>query len=84
VGRCTNYFSRLGVAEFAVQATTFRKGDCLLVTGPTTGALRLDATTIHDDTDFVDEALQGTLVSVPVPQKVRRGDMLFRIDNNNH
>ena len=80
VGRCTNYFSRLGVGEFAIQATTFRRGDRLLVTGPTTGALYLEATTIHDDANFVDEAQQGSLVSVPVPQKVRRGDMLFRID----
>lgn len=80
VGRCTNYFSRLAVGEFAVQAATFRQGDRLLVTGPTTGALYLDATTIHDDNDFVEEALQGQLVSVPVPQKVRRGDMLFRVD----
>ncbi len=79
VGRCTNYFSRLGVAEFRVQATTFRLGDRLLVTGPTTGALYADATTIHDDHDFVAEAQQGTLVSVPVPQKVRRGDMLFTL-----
>ena len=79
VGRCTNYFTRLQVAEFSVQATTFRQGDRLLVTGQTTGALYLEATTIHDDHDFITEAQQGTLVSVPVPQKVRRGDMLFLI-----
>ncbi|MCR4919527.1 MAG: U32 family peptidase [Prevotella sp.] len=80
IGRCTNYFSRLQVAEFSVQAANFRQGDRLLVTGPTTGALYLDVTTIHDDHDFITHTRQGTLVSVPVPQKVRRGDMLFRID----
>lgn len=81
VGKVVNYFSRIGVAEMAVEATTFKLGDKLLITGTTTGAMYLHANEIHDDDGSpVSEALQGHRVSVAVPGKVRPGDKLFRID----
>lgn len=46
VGKVTKYFSRLGVGEIAVQASTFKQGDKLLITGNTTGAMYLHATEI--------------------------------------
>jgi len=83
IGKVTKFFSRLFVGEIAVQANTFHKGDKLLITGPTTGAMYLHATEIHDDNGTVEEALQGTKVSVPVPGKVRPNDKVFRIDKTN-
>lgn len=80
VGCVNKYFSRIGVGEIAVQAGTFKKGDKLLITGPTTGAMYLHATEIHDDNGPIVEAVQHTLVSVPVPDKVRPNDKVFRID----
>ena len=83
VGRATKYYSRIGVGEFAVEATTFKVGDKLLVTGPTTGVMYLTATEIHDqDGHPVTEAPQGRLCAIPVSNKVRPSDKLFRIDNN--
>ena len=43
IGKVMKYFSRLGVAEIAVEANTFAKGDKLLITGNTTGAMFLNA-----------------------------------------
>ena len=80
VGRVNKYFSRLCVGEIAVQASTFKKGDRLLITGPTTGAMYLNATEIHDDNGTIEETVQHTFVSVPVPNKVRPNDKVFRID----
>ncbi len=80
VGMVNKYFSKIGVGEIAVQASTFKKGDRLLITGPTTGAMYLDATEIHDDNGPIDETVQHTYVSVPVPGKVRPHDKVFRID----
>ncbi len=80
VGKVTKYFSKLHVAEVAVEANTFKLGDKLLITGPTTGAMYLQATEIHDDNGPVDEALQGLRVSIPVTGKVRPNDKFFRID----
>ncbi len=81
VGVVNKFFSRLSVGEIAVQASTFKKGDKLLITGPTTGAMYLHATEIHDDNGSIEEAVQHTLVSVPVPGKVRPNDKVFRIDH---
>lgn len=80
VGKVMKYFSKLGVAEVAVEANTFRKGDKLLITGNTTGAMYLNAEEIRFDLKPVEQAEQGTRVSIPVPDKVRPNDKLFRID----
>ena len=80
VGMVNKYFSKIGVGEIAVQASTFKKGDRLLITGPTTGAMYLDATEIHDDNGPIEETVQHSYVSVPVPGKVRPHDKVFRID----
>ena len=79
VGKGTKYFSKLGVAEFAVEATTFQVGDKLLITGPTTGVIYVTAEEIHDDNGPVQVAQQGTRVSVAVPAKVRPSDKLFKL-----
>jgi putative protease len=79
VGKGTKYFSKRGVAEFAVEATTFEVGDKLLITGPTTGVIYVTAEEIHDDNGPVQVAQQGTRVSVAVPAKVRPSDKLFKI-----
>ena len=80
VGRGVKYFSRLGVAEFSVDAAEFSLGDKMLITGPTTGAVYVTPTEIHDDAGAVHTARQGTRVAFAVPAKVRPSDKLFRID----
>ena len=85
IGKGVKYFSRLGVAEFTVEADTFSVGDKMLITGPTTGALYVTVDEIHDDVQAVQTAQQGTRVSIKVPEKVRPSDKLFKIikDGNN-
>ena len=80
IGKGVKYFSRLGVAEFAVEANTFQVGDKLLVTGPTTGVMYLTATEIHDnDGHPVEKAPQGQRVAIPVSGKIRPSDKLFKL-----
>lgn len=79
VGRGVKYYSRLGVAEFTCDADEFSVGDHLLVTGPTTGVMYLDATEIRYDLQPVETALKGQHVSIPVPSKVRPSDKLFKL-----
>lgn len=82
VGKVTKYFSKIGVAEIAVEAASFKKGDKLLITGTTTGAMYLDAKEIRYDLDAVEEAEQGWRVSIPVPDKVRPNDKFFKLVKN--
>lgn len=79
VGKGVKYFSKLGVAEFKLEAGEIRKGDKLLVIGPTTGALYFTAEEIRYDLDPVEVGEKGRNVSLPVPEKVRPSDKLYRI-----
>lgn len=82
VGKVTKYFSKIGVAEISVEAASFKKGDKLLITGTTTGAMYLDAKEIRYDLGAVEEAQQGWRVSIPVPDKVRPNDKFFKLVKN--
>lgn len=79
IGKVIKYFSRLGVAEIAVEASTFAKGDKLLITGNSTGAMFLNADEIRYELNPVGIAEQGWRVSIPVPDKVRPNDKLFKL-----
>ena len=80
IGRGVKYFSKLGVAEFTVDAADFKLGDKVLITGPTTGVMYLDATEIRLELEPVDYAPKGTHVSIPVPGKIRQSDKLFKLE----
>ena len=80
IGRGVKYFSKLGVAEFTVDAADFKLGDKLLITGPTTGVMYLDAKEIRLELEPVDYAPKGTHVSIPVPGKIRQSDKLFKLE----
>lgn len=77
------YYSKLGVAEFKVEACELHRGDRILITGPTTGALYATAEEIRFDLRSVDVAKKGWHISIPIPQKVRRNDKLFIITGQN-
>ena len=81
VGRGVKYYSRLGVAEFTCDAAEFSVGDHLLITGPTTGVIYLDATEIRYELQPVHTAHKGQHISIPVPAKIRPSDKLFKLVN---
>lgn len=79
VGKGMKYFSKLGVAEFAIEAGEFSVGDKLLITGPTTGAVYLNADEIRFDLKPVETAIKGQRISIPVPVKIRPSDKLYKM-----
>lgn len=81
-GKVVRYFSKLSVAEFKIEACEVHKGDKLLVTGPTTGALFVTADEIRYDLGPVETARKGWHVSIPMGTKVRRNDKLFVIQSD--
>lgn len=78
-GRVVKYFSKLSVAEVAIQSAEIAVGDKLLITGPTTGVMYLDAKEIRYELQPVDKAEKGWRVSIPVEGKVRPNDKLFKL-----
>ncbi|MBQ3623833.1 MAG: U32 family peptidase [Prevotella sp.] len=81
VGKVIKYFSRLNVAEVAVQASEISLGDKLLITGPTTGVMYLDLNEMRYELQPVERAEKGWRVSIPVTGKVRPNDKLFKLEN---
>lgn len=79
VGRCTDYFSKLGVGEFLPEAASLTEGDKLMVTGNATGCLTFTLEDPRVDLKSVKEVPQGSPVSFRTPEKVRRGDKLYKI-----
>ena len=79
VGKVIKYFSRLGVAEIAVEASELELNDHLLITGTTTGVMYFDAKEIRYELQPVAKATKGTRVSIPVPDKVRPNDKVFKL-----
>jgi len=82
IGRGVKYFSKLGVAEFTVDAADFSVGDKLLITGPTTGVMYLDCSEIRYELEPVKTAPKGSHVSIPVSGKIRPSDKLFKLVRN--
>lgn len=83
VGKVMKYFSKLGVAEIAVEASEIEKDQNMLITGPTTGIMKFDASEIRYDLKPVEKAEKGWRVSVPVPEKVRPNDKVYKLLKTN-
>lgn len=83
VGKVMKYFSKLGVAEIAVEASEVEKNQSMLITGPTTGIMKFDASEIRYDLNPVDKAEKGWRVSIPVPDKVRPNDKVYKLVKTN-
>lgn len=79
VGKVIKYFSKLGVAEFLIETQSLKKGDKILITGPTTGALFSTVDEIRVELQPVDETVRGERFSMKIPEKVRPSDKLFKI-----
>ena len=81
IGKGVKYYSQLGVAEFRLEAGGFKRGDKLLITGPTTGAIYVTPDDFRYDRESLEVAEKGHNVSFVVPEKVRPSDKLFRVES---
>lgn len=80
IARARRHYPRLGVGEFKVEGGDLHVGDEVVVTGPVTGAMTFWVEEIRYDLKPVQTALQGQLISIPVPRKVRPSDRLYRLN----
>ncbi len=71
------YFSKLGVAEFHMEAGELHKGDEIVITGPTTGTIIHTIDEMRVDLRPVDTVRKGQSFSIALPQKIRPSDKLY-------
>ncbi|MDE6242938.1 MAG: U32 family peptidase, partial [Muribaculaceae bacterium] len=75
--KAIRYFSKLGVAEFKLEAGELNLGDEILIIGPTTGSLNLTLTEMRVDLKPVERVEKGQHFSIAVPEKIRPSDRLY-------
>ena len=84
VGKCTNYFQKIDVAEFLLEAQYLEVGDEILITGETTGAYEDHVEEMRVQLQAVDRVDKGTYFSMKTKELVRRNDKLFKIVPTEH
>ena len=78
VGKVTNFFTKLGVAEVLVESGQLAKGSHIIIVGPTTGVEEMDVKEVRVDLKPVERALKGEYCSIPVGEvKVRGSDKVY-------
>ncbi len=78
IGKITNYFGNIGVAEICVEEDHLSVGDDLLIIGSTTGVYEDHIQEIRVDDKPVESAAQGVYCSLKTKELVRRGDQVYR------
>ncbi|MFY0673664.1 MAG: U32 family peptidase [Bacteroidia bacterium] len=80
IGRGQKYFGKIGVGEFAVETNNLKIGDKVLITGPTTGALKHTVEEIrNNEGQVVEYVAKGDIFSMKVPETVRPSDKLYKL-----
>jgi putative protease len=79
IGKCSNFFQKIGVEEFLLEAQSLSVGDEILVTGETTGAYEDVVEEVRVDLKPVEIVEKGTYFSIKTKDVVRRNDKLFKI-----
>lgn len=79
VGKGTNYFGKIKVAEFLLESNELKVGDQILITGPTTGVVETTLQEIRVDLKPVEKAVKGDSFSIALDTMIRRSDKLYKI-----
>ncbi len=79
VGKVTNFFSKISVAEVLVEAAPIDEGEQLMWMGETTGVVEMPAEGLVLKEQVVKHIPQGVYFSIKVPCRLRRGDKLYKM-----
>ena len=79
VGKVTNFYKRISVAEVLVEAAPLSVGEDIFFMGATTGIAEQTLAELHDtDGTPAQSVAQGTLCAVHTDTPIHRGDQLYK------
>lgn len=84
VGKITNFFKKISVAEILVESASLNEGDSLLFMGETTGVKECRAENIVLHEQVVKQVSKGAYCSMKVDSVLRRGDKLYKMVPADH
>lgn len=78
LGKVTNYFRKLNVAEIKLENGDLNKGDTILIMGPTTGVVEYIVDDIRVDLNTTESAKKGEFCSIMTSDILRRSDKVYK------
>ncbi len=82
LGRGIKYFAKAKIGEFLIESHSLKKGDNILITGPTTGIIETYVEEIRVDDKEVGEVKKGDYFSIRVDETIRASDKIYKIVNS--
>ncbi|MGI6718691.1 MAG: peptidase U32 family protein [Bacteroidales bacterium] len=79
IGTITNYFSKVKVAEIALDTDNLSVGDEIMIIGPTTGVETMTVTQIYQNDEEVQTAVKGINCSIKFPVFLRKADKVYKL-----
>ena len=79
IGKITNYFTKLKVAEVKIETHSLSVGDEIKILGPTTGVHEDIVKEIRVDLKKVNKTEKGEICSIPIDTFLRRADKLYKV-----
>ncbi len=83
VGKGMKYYSQKKAGEFKLESNQLSVGDTVLITGPTTGVIQTKVEELRVQDAAVNCVKKGDVFSMPLKDKIRPSDKLYKIINAN-
>jgi putative protease len=77
IGKALHYFKKPNIGEFVIETGSLLLGEEIIITGNTTGALKFKLDSLYVDEKEAREAKKGDVITIKVPERVRKNDKLF-------
>lgn len=79
LGKGIKYFPKIKVGEFYLETHSLKKGDKILITGPTTGVIETFIDEVRVDEKSVEQVNKGQYFSIRIDEQIRASDKLYKI-----
>ena len=82
IGKAMHFFPKTNISEFKIEAFDIKRGDKLLITGPTTGVQELILEDMYVNDQLSESAMKGDSCTFHTEFRTRPSDKLYKIVSN--
>lgn len=84
IGRGLHFYPKASIGEILIEAYDLRRGDNIIITGPTTGVKELTADDFLADDQKVEVAGKGAHVTIKLDFRLRPSDKVYKIEETEY
>lgn len=82
IGKGIKYFDKINIGEFLLETNSLTVGDEILITGPSSGLIETKVTELRVNDDPKKMVKKGDVFSMPLSEKIRPSDKLYKVIAN--